>query len=163
MRMTMGVVDFLALLLFLLTETRIKVPASHWTAVALEIPKNSTTLHLSYKVENGASGIQAIVLSRAEAERFNRGRSIRPIFMSGFGKSGQHRVLVPDAGNYVLLLDNRLEGRFPTEVSLEFDLSNATDVRVRTVPPERRRATVALSLLFFGAVVVFTAVKFLRN
>jgi hypothetical protein len=60
-------------------------------------------------------------------------------------------------------LDNRLEGRFPTEVSLRFDISNAADVRVRTIPRDRQRATVALSLLFFGATVVFAAIKFLRN
>jgi hypothetical protein len=63
----------------------------------------------------------------------------------------------------VLLLDNRLEGRFPTEVSLKFDVTHPHDVRVRTISRDRQRATVALSLLFFGAVVVFSAVRFLRN
>ena len=73
------------------------------------------------------------MFSRDEAERFNRGRSIRPFFMSRDSRIGdQFRVLVPDAGDYVLLLDNRLEGRFPTEVSLRFDISHPADVRVRT-------------------------------
>lgn len=151
----------LALLLFL-TQTVVKVPPSHWTAIALSVPQNGATVHLSFEVQNGGN-VQAMVLSRPEAERFHRGRTTRPLFTSGFKGSGDYRILVPDAGEYVLLLDNRLEGRFPTEVSLKFDVTHPTDVRVRTVPPERRRATVALSLLFFGAVLVFSAVKFLRN
>ena len=77
--------------------------------------------------------------------------------------SEQFRVLIPDAGDYVLVLDNRLEGRFPTQVSLRLEMTHPNDARVRTVSPERRRATVALSLLFFGAVVVFSAVRFLRT
>ena len=152
----------LSLLLFL-TQAVVQVPPSHWTAIALKVPQHGSTVHLSFEVENSGPGIQAIVLSRSEAERFHRGRSIRPIFTSGFEKSGDHRVFIPDAGEYVLLLDNRLEGRNSAQVALRFDISHPTDIRVQTVPPERRRATVALSLLFFGAVIVFSAVKFLRN
>ena len=53
-----------------------------------------------------------------KAERFNRGRSIQALFTSGFNESAtQFRVLIPDAGDYILLLDNRLEARFPAEVA----------------------------------------------
>ena len=150
-------------LLLFLTQTVVKVPPSEWVAIELKVPQNGSTVHLSFDVGNGGSRIQAMVLSRSEAERFHRGRSVRPVFTSGFESSGSHRVLVPDAGDYVLVLDNRLEGRFPTEVSVRFDVSHPTDARVRTVPRDRQRATVALSLLFFGAVVVLSAVRFLRN
>jgi hypothetical protein len=149
-------------LLVVLTNSVVKVPASHWTAIELKVPHNSTTVGVSFKVENG-SRIQAIVLSREEAERFQRGKSIRPLLMSGFEKSDQFRVFVPDAGEYVLVLDNRLEARFPAEVSLRVELSVPNNSQVRTVSPERRRATVALSLLFFGAVVALAAAKFLRS
>jgi hypothetical protein len=150
-------------LLLLLTQTVVSVPPSRWTAIELKVPQNSATVNLAFEVQRGGSRIQAMILSRAEAERFHRGRSIRPLFTSGFEQSGNYRIAIPDAGDYVLLLDNRLEGRFPTEVLLRFDISNAADVRVRTIPRDRQRATVALSLLFFGATVVFAAIKFLRN
>ena len=150
-------------LLLLATQTLVKVPPSQGTAIALNIPQNGATVHLSFEVESGGSRIQAIILSRAEAERFHRGRSTRPVFASGFESSGDHRVVVSDAGDYVLMLDNRLEGRFPTEVSVKFDVTHPNDVRVRTISVQRQRATVALSMLFFGAVLVFSAAKFLRN
>jgi hypothetical protein len=160
--MVVSLVVLFSLLLFL-TQTVVKVPPSHWVAVGLKAPQNGSTVHLSFDVESGGSRIQAMVLTRDEAERFHHGRSVRTLFTSGFEESGDYRVLIPDAGDYVLLLDNRLEGRFPTEVSLRFDISHPADVRVRTVSRDRQRATVALSLLFFGAVVVFSATRFLRN
>lgn len=153
----------LSFLLLLVTQTVLKIPPSHWTAIELKVPQNGSTVYLSFDVRSRESRVQAMVLSRSEAERFHRGRSVRPLFATGFERSAEHRVLVPDAGDYVLMLDNRLEGRFPSEVALKFEVTHPNDVRVRTVPPERRRATVALSLLFFGAVVVFSAVKFLRS
>jgi hypothetical protein len=149
-------------LLIVLTDSVVKVPASHWTAIELKVPHNSATVRVSFNVENG-SRIQAIVLGREEAERFKKGRSIRPLLMSGFEKSDEFRVFVPDAGDYVLVLDNRIEARFPAEVSLRVELSVPKNTEVRTISPERKRATVALSLLFFGAVIVFSAVKFLRS
>src|SRR5262245_2118784 len=154
--------SFLAFLV-LLTESLVSVPPSHWTAIKLDVPQARTTVHGSFRVEGDGSRGPAIVLSRGEAERFNRGRSIQPLYMSGFVKSDSFHVFVPEAGDYVLLLDNRLEGRHPTPVKLRFDLSYPHDVRVQTVSWERKRVVVALSLFFFGAVVTFSAAKFLRN
>ena len=124
-------------LLVILTDSIVKVPASHWTAIELNVPQGRMTVNVNFNVENG-SRVQAIVLDREEAERFNRGKSIRPLLMSGFEKSGQFRVFVPDAGHYVLVLDNRIEARFPAEVSLRVELNAPHDTQVRTVPPERR-------------------------
>ena len=44
---------FLALLL-LLTETVVKVPASHWTAIRLNIEQNSTSVFADFEVRNGS-------------------------------------------------------------------------------------------------------------
>lgn len=152
----------LSLFLFL-TQTVVKVQPSHWTAIELKIPRNGATVHLSFRVENSNARIQTLILTRSDAERFHQGRFTRPLFTSGFQSSGDYRVPGLDAGDYVLLLDNRLEARFPTEVLLRFDISHPADVQVRTISHNRQRATVALSLFFFGAVVAFSAIKFLRN
>lgn len=149
-------------LLVLITDGVVDVPPSRWTAIQLKTDQNSTTAQISYDVERG-SRVQALVLTRQDAELFNRGRQPKPIGFSGFERSARFRVFIPEAGDYVLLLDNRIEGRFPSKVRLRIEVSAPNDVRVSWVPEERRRATVALSLLFFGSVVVFSAVKFLRS
>src|SRR5690606_4088810 len=76
-RWTGGVLGgmMLVALLVILTESVIPVPASHWRAIELRVPENSSVVHVSYNVERG-SGVQAMVLTRADAERLHRGRSI---------------------------------------------------------------------------------------
>jgi hypothetical protein len=149
-------------LLLMFTDTVVKVPPTHWTAIALQVDHNNSMVHASFDVRNGGR-IQAVVLSRAQAERFNQGKTIKSLYSSGFETGAKFHVFVAEAGDYVLLLDNRLEGRFPAEVGLQFEITHQDDLRIQEVPAQTRRATVALSLLFFGAVVVFSAVKFLRT
>jgi hypothetical protein len=61
-----------------------------------------------------------------------------------------------------LVLDNRLGGRQPSQVALSFDTAEPQTLPVRTLPPARRHAVVAISLAVFGAVVVVSAALFLR-
>jgi hypothetical protein len=104
-----------------------------------------------------------MLMERSEFERFHRGRRANVLYETGFEKSARFRYRVPEAGEYVLLLDNRLEGRWPTQVSLRIEVTSARDAQITEVPPERRRLIVALSLLFFGAVVAFSARQFLKH
>lgn len=150
-------------LFFVVSHSVITVPPAHWTTVPVPVPQNRSTIHVSFDVADGEPEVQAIILERAQAERFNRGLSNRTLLTSGFRKSDRFRVLVPEAGDYVLLLDNRLNADSAARVSLQLEVSHPDNVGVTTVPPARRRATEALSLLFLGAVIVFSAVKFLRN
>jgi hypothetical protein len=148
--------------LTLLANGLVSVPPSHWTAIDVNIPHDGTIVDCWFKVVNG-SRVQAILLDRQQAERFYRGRAIRPVHMTGFNDSGRFRLRLDDAGDYVLLIDNRIEGRTPTEVQVRVELLTPHSIFVRTAPPERRRAVVALSLLFFGSVLVFSARQYLRR
>jgi hypothetical protein len=73
------------------------------------------------------------------------------------------RCRVPERGEYVLMIDNRIEARVPATVHLRLDVHAPADVVVRELPPERKRFIVAASLAFFGAVVLFSARKFLKQ
>ncbi|MGH9630054.1 MAG: hypothetical protein ACRD7E_17190 [Bryobacteraceae bacterium] len=150
-------------MLTVLLEGVVSVPKSGWQGIAVDIERHGTIVECSFSVPQHASRVQASLVTRADAERFDRGRSYRPLYSRGFQKSGRFHYQVQDAGPYVLLLDNRIEGRSRTEVSIKIDLLHPSAVAVTTVPPERRRTIVALSLLFFGAVVVYTASRFLKN
>ena len=137
------------LLLLLATESVVKVPPSHWTAIQLKADHNNTTALVDFEVRNGGK-IQALVMTRAEAERVNRGRPNRSLYTTGFKESARFRVVIPDAGEYIVLLDNRLEARFPAEVILRLETTHSDNSKVGYVPDERRRLTIALSLLFFA-------------
>ena len=150
-------------LLVLLVDGIIEVPPSQWKAVQVNVPEHGTTVLCSFDVQTNGAKVQAMLMDRSQAERFHRGRNINPLYMTGFERSARFRYRVVEAGEYVLVLDNRLEGRRPAEVSLRIELVSAHSPTAREVPPERRRAIIALSLVFFGAVVVFSARQFLKH
>ena len=110
-----------------------------------------------------------LTLTRAQLRPGARPARSAPPFalLNQLTDTSQHRFVADAAGamrDYVLVLDNRIEARFPAEVSLRVELSIPKRwPKSARFPRERRRATVALSLLFFGAVVVFSAAKFLRT
>ena len=146
--------------LVVLTSGLVSVPASQWETVDLRIPEPGTTVDISFHVRHG-SRVQVLLLEREEADRFHRGRSFDPLLTTGFQSSGRVRYRVAERGEYVLLIDNRIEGRGPTLVDLRVE-ATPHHVNVRELPPERRRAVVALSLLFFGATVFFSARQLLK-
>ena len=151
----------IAALLVVLTNGLLSVPPSHWRAIDLKVPSNGTTVDVDFEVTEG-SRVQILILTRAQAERFHRGRSYQHIVSTGFEKSGRLRYRLADQGQYVLMVDNRIETRTPALVQLRVELTNPYRADVRELSPVRRRVVVTLSLLFFGAVVAFSAWRFLR-
>ena len=157
----------IALLLLLASETilqhsLIQVPPSHWTAVQLRVAEHETTVECRFKVVKG-SRVQIYIADRGEAERFHHGRSFAPVFASGFESEGHFRTIVHEAGDYVLLLDNRIDARGGAVVEVTLEETRPPAFQAQELPPPRRQAVVALSLLFFGAVIVFSATQFLKH
>jgi hypothetical protein len=157
----------IALLLVLASETilqhsLIQVPPSHWTAVQLRVAEHETTVECRFKVVKG-SRVQIYIADREEAERFHHGRSFAPVFASGFESEGHFRTIVHEAGDYVLLLDNRIDARGGAVVEVTLEETRPPAFHAQELPPPRRQAVVALSLLFFGAVIVFSARQFLKH
>jgi hypothetical protein len=152
----------IAALLVVLTSGLVSVPASHWQTIDLPIRESATTVDISFQVRQG-SRVQVLLLDREQARRFHRGRSVDPILTTGFQNAGRLRYLVAEKGDYVVLVDNRIEGRGPTLVDLRVEASPAGPVSVRELPPERRRAVVTLTLLLFGATVFFSSRQLLKH
>ena len=148
-------------LLVVLTNGLVSIPPSQWQGIDLRIPQNETTVEVEFEVREG-SRVQVLVLDRVQAERFHRGRSFQPIASTGFEKSGRLKYRLADKGQYVLMIDNRIETRTQTLVHLRVELTNPYSANVQELSPARRRVVVTLSLLFFGAVVAFSAWRFLR-
>jgi hypothetical protein len=141
----------------------VTVPPSHWKAVEVPIGEHGTTVHCSFDVQTKGAKIQVLLMPRSQAERFSRGRYVSALYLTDFETSARFRYRVPEAGDYVIVLDNRRDSRRAAEVAVRIDLAPPGSVDVRELPPERRRLIVALSLAFFGAVVVFSARQFLKH
>jgi len=137
----------------LLEETVIVGPGA-WRSLALTLQQRPAVVECSYEVVRGPA-IRLWLLERRELERFRRGRSVRPLAVSPHHKQGRLREAL-GLGHFALVVDNRLNDRESVElalrVALSFDAWHA-----RELPPGRRALVVALSLLFFVAVVWWVA------
>ena len=146
-------------LLAILLDSTVTVPKSHWTAIKTDVPLAGTTVDCSIQVENDESKVDVILVTRKDAERFHVGRSFHPLYQTGFQSSARFRFTVDQPGEYVLLLDNRLEARHDTKVALKVDLWNPAQVHPVTLSPQRRQVIIVSSILFFLGVVAFSARK----
>ena len=149
-------------LLAILTDGIVSVPASHWSAIDLPVSQAGSTVEASFSVPQGATAVEAIIVTRRDADRFNAGRSYHPICRSGYLTEGRLRCEIEQKGDYILLLDNRIEGRKATEVTLKINVREPASIIAITVPPQKRAVIIALSLLFFVAVVMYSARQFMR-
>jgi hypothetical protein len=141
----------------------VTVPQEEWKPIDIIVSQADSTLECTYRVQEGGGAIQVLFMDRTEGGRFQQGRRFTPVAMSPHGRGGQFRTRVDKPGEYVLILDNRLETTRTARVDLKVDVSVPTNVLVRTLAPERKRAVIAISLLVFGATVAGSAAIFLRQ
>jgi hypothetical protein len=149
-------------LLAVLVDSVVPVKPSSWSAIEVKVEKPGTTVECSYNVDRDAVRVEAILLTRHDAERFNQGRSYHPLASTGFQTTARLRYEIDEPGDYVLLLDNRLESGRTTDVSLRINLRDPPSIVAGTVSPERRQVVITLSLLFFLGVVMFSARQFMK-
>jgi hypothetical protein len=149
-------------LLAILTDGIVSVSPSRWTAIDVPVAQSGTIVEASFSVPQGATAVEAVLVTRKEADRFNAGRGYHPVCRSGYQTEGKLRCEVEQKGDYILLIDNRIEGRKPTEVSLKISKREPAAIIAVTVPPEKRAIIIALSLLFFVGVVMYSARQFMR-
>lgn len=152
----------IAALLVLLTQDVLSVPASGWKVIEFNSPREGAILHGQFQVQKG-SRVQVLIMDREQADRFRRGRSIRPLHSTGFELSGGFRHRIGEAGDYTVIVDNRIEGRGPTLVNFSLELTWPQAVIARELTPNRKALVVAVSLFLFGAVVVFSAHQFVKR
>ena len=149
-------------LLAILTNGVVSVPASRWSAIDVPVPHAGTVVEVTFSVPSGYTAVEAVLVTRKDADRFNGGRSYHPLCRSGYQTEGKLRCEAEQKADYVLLLDNRIEGRKSAEVSVKIDLREPASIIAVTLPAQNRAIIIALGLLFFVAVVMYSARQFMR-
>ncbi|MBI3280967.1 MAG: hypothetical protein HYZ57_14120, partial [Acidobacteria bacterium] len=89
----------------------VSVPQSSWRSMDVQVDEPGSIFTCVFSVPREASRVQAMLVTREQAERFRQGRSFRWVAGSGFERSGHFSHEIERAGPYVLLFDSRLEGR----------------------------------------------------
>ncbi len=147
----------------ILMDDTVGVPARQWEAFNLELKQQAAVVECSYSVASGGPGVRVSLMHRADMERFRAGIRHHVLAATEFEKSGSLRFPLGRAGEYSVVVDNRLSGRRPARVHLTVSLLFAgAQAEARELPPGRRRVVILLTLFYVAAVAVF-AVRRLRS
>ncbi len=126
----------------------------------IALPVNTARIMCTYELIRGGSGVRVVLLKQEDAERWLRGEAHSVEASTSFARRGafSHRPVEPD--HYQLVLDNRMEGRGPSEVQLLVRTVETEEVSgpVRLVDRSKGRTLVFASMgLFLAACGLFAA------
>lgn len=153
----------LPLVLLLLTAaTRVQlvdepfdIPAHEWRYDAeLGLHQRTATLIAHYQVKSGGP-VRLLLMTHEDEERMSEGQPHGAMKSIGPALSGHLRYVVPQAGDYVLVVDNR-DNSEPARVHLSVWLDFP---QVTGISPQRQLTVILLSFAFFFGVVTWSARK----
>jgi hypothetical protein len=147
----------------ILMDDTVEVPARQWEAFNLNLRQQPAIVECSYSVLGGGPGVRVALMHRADMERFRAGIRHHVLAATEFEKSGSLRYPPGRAGEYSVVVDNRLSGRGIARVHLTVAMRFVNgQAQARELPPGRRRAVILLTLAYVAAVAVF-AVRRVRR
>ncbi len=134
-----------------IVEQSAKVAAAAWQSRRLTLRKPGT-VDLRYQMTQGGAGVRLSLIAHEDEAKFGGRRAHRQYAATDFGETGRLQVHLDQAGDYSLLIDNRLETKQTAVVKFKGTiLYDVTPLEVRTLSWERRAVVIAASLtLFFG-------------
>lgn len=143
--------------LILLDET-VQVPARQWRAFDIELRQRPAIIECRYAVEDGAAGVRVALMHHADLDRFRDGVRHRVLAATEFQRAGTFRYGPGPAGDYSLVVDNRIDGRGPTRVRLVVSLTFLGPYpHALELSWQRRLVVILLTAAFMTAVVLFAA------
>jgi hypothetical protein len=135
----------------------VRIERAQWRVVSSSVmlKHRPGTVEVDYTVVRGNPGVRAMLMTRQDVDRYRNGKSSRVLAATEPNRGGKVRFLVTRPGDYMVLLDNRQEGRgaalVQLRVGLAFDREHVSFEPGR-LPDGRRRLVVAVSLLGFAVV-----------
>ena len=145
----------------LLDET-VTVPAADWRAFGIPLRQQPARMECSFSVASGGSGVRVMVLEQAQFELMNAGHPYRALAATAYQRSGGFGYAAR-AGDYAIVVDNRMEGRGAAQVRLGVTLIFAGgEALPRTLSPQRRAVVVGMSVLLFAAILLFAGSRLKR-
>jgi len=135
-----------------LIDDNVQVSPAKVRPLEFDVGPGGTRVLCTYHVEEGRSGVRAVLLKRSEVRQWLSGRAHRILAATPYADSGGFSSLVDEPGAYSIVLDNRLEGRDTAVVRLQVKLVSGAGkaVRAQTAASGRAEMTVWTSVALFG-------------
>jgi hypothetical protein len=147
----------------ILLDESVEVPARQWRAFDIELHQRPAIIDCKYRVESGGSGVRVALMRHADLDRFRDGARHSVLAATEFQRAGALHYGPGPAGDYSLVVDNRLEGRGSAHVHLVVSLTFVGAYpHALELSWQRRLVIILLTAAFMTAVVLF-AVRRLRT
>ncbi len=155
-----------ALLLLLVSSAPVEVadqvyriPASEWRYLPVQLPEQPARISAEYQLISGGNTVHLMLVEDDGLELFRKNEGFEPLATTSTGRSGILMCLVPQAGNYAIIVDNR-SGGAPVELRLRV---TAEYRPVSSLPRGRQLAVILISFAAFFGIVSLSARFLLRS
>jgi hypothetical protein len=141
-----------------LIDEDVQISPAKVRPLEFDVGPGGTRVLCTYHVEQGRSGVRAVLLKRNEVRLWLSGRAHRILASTAYADSGGFSLLVEEPGAYSIVLDNRMEGRDNAIVRLQVNLvsGSGVDVPVQTAASTRAQILVWTSVLLFALLALFS-------
>ena len=136
------------------------VPRSRARGIPVKIDR-PTYVHGKFDIQGAQAEVRAAFLTAADVQAYSNGRPYEMLAVTAYAASGEFRFLAMRAGEYFVLIDNRLDTRPSLDVHVVVTATEDPSLP-RTLPAGRRYAIVAVSLMLFGIVAGWSGLRIRR-
>lgn len=135
-----------------LIDEDVQISPAKVRPLEFDVKLKGTRVLCTFHVEQGRSGVRAVLLRRNDVRLWLAGRPHRILASTGYEDSGGFSWMVAEPGAYSIVLDNRMDGRDNAVVRLQVRLvsGNGSSVPVQWADPLRAQVLVWVSVLLFG-------------
>jgi hypothetical protein len=142
-----------------------QIPSAEWKYVEVNLRQRPALVNASYEVQSGSQTVRLALMTRDALEHLREDLPYGLLAVTEAGKSGGFAFRVRQPGDYVLVVDNRLNKQKPAAVRLRvaLDFGGRAGPEVTRLAPGRQLIVIVLAFAFFFGVVTYSARKLLRG
>ena len=147
-----------------LVDESYDIPAGDWRYVELTLKQLPVTVLCDYTVESGSDRVRVAMLRRTDLERMRRDLTHGMMAITEPGGRGHLQYHLRNPGDYVVMVDNRLQPHKASRVHLRvvLDFVGSMGPTITYVPKGRRLAVILISFAVFFGIVTWSAKKLLH-
>ena len=144
-----------------LIYSKFDIDPGEWRYFEFPSKEKDARLRVQFEAQSHqkTSGVRVALQSEEEFRKFRENRPHREISASGYRRDGTLRANLAEPGDYVVVIDNRMEGRRKCRVEMEVTLTTGPDpetLPVEYASPRKRLIVVAASLAGFLAILALS-------
>jgi len=139
------------------------IPPHDWRYMELGLKQRPALMSARYEVDAGPGRVRLVLMTAEDLQRLRAGIRHNLLALTPASTSGRLDYDLPQAGDYVMVVENRGDAEAVVHLRVWLDFSGRHRLTVTRLSPERQAAVIAISLAVFFAIVSYSARRLLRG